>query len=103
MTIYTDTIRSDTGVGTGRGTYVGTKEYTYIVVRNRGRLSSWKHIKNYDAEEFKVLRIMWPKAEYMHFLKYSWALVRGHINPYEHRTTSYFAISHVFSRAVAGN
>ena len=33
MTIYTDTIRSDTGIGTGSGlgtsigTYVGTKEY----------------------------------------------------------------------------
>ena len=31
MTIYTDTIRSDTGsgtdVGTGLGTYVGTKEH----------------------------------------------------------------------------
>ena len=25
------------------------------------------------------------------------------INPYEHRTTSYLAISHVFSRAVLGN
>ena len=24
MTIYTDTIRSDTGIGTGLGTYVGT-------------------------------------------------------------------------------
>ena len=29
--------------------------------------------------------------------------VRGHINPYEHRTTSYLAISQVFSRAVLGN
>ena len=35
MTIYTDTIRSDTGicigtdVGTGLGTSVGTKEYTF--------------------------------------------------------------------------
>ena len=29
MTIYTDTIRSDTGIGTGTslGTYVGTEEY----------------------------------------------------------------------------